>query len=102
MILLETRIQQLFFDELHVLFGGPDEIDSLEVHEFFGRIIYLLYEIDVVLVEFGLGVYDGDDAGCLPIQEERLHLRYLRKDGVEVVFGNGQQIVLLSGFLPLH
>ena len=62
MVLFEMGIHDFLLDEIDVFFVGPYEVDGFEVHEFFSDVLYLLYEIDIVFVEFGLGVDDGDDA----------------------------------------
>ena len=72
-----------------VVFGRSDEEDSLEMHKFFLDVLYLLDEIDIVFVQFGLGVDDGDDTRGLGVKDESFHFGDLAENGVEVVLGNG-------------
>ena len=72
-VLFEVRILELLPQEDNVLFGGSHEIDGLEVHQFFLDVLDLLYEVDIVFIEFGLSVDDGDDSRGLTVQDEGLH-----------------------------
>jgi len=62
MILFKMRTGDFLFNLGDVFFIWPHKIDSLEVHELFSDVLNLLDEVDIVLVEFGLRVDDGDDA----------------------------------------
>jgi hypothetical protein len=72
-VLFEVRILELLSQEDNILFGGSDEIDGLEVHQFFLDVLDLLYEVNIVFIEFGLSVDDGDDSRGLAVQDEGLH-----------------------------
>ncbi len=84
------RVGDFLFEELYVVLDGPDEVDGLEVHQFLPDIFDLLDEVDVILVEFGLCVDDGDDAGGLMVEDESLHLGDVSENVVEVVLGDRQ------------
>lgn len=80
------------FEEVDVFFGGADEVDALEVREAFLDVLDLLDEVDVIFVELGLGVDDRNDAGGLVIEDQSLHLGDFRKQGVEVVLRDRQDV----------
>lgn len=95
-VLLEVRVGDFLLQQLYVVLGGSHEVDCLQVHQFLPHIFDLLDEIHVILVQFGLRIDDGYDARGFRIEDESLHLRNLPEDSIEVVLGNGQQVVLFS------
>ena len=61
MVLFEVRILDLVFEERDILLGWSDEINTFEMHQFLPYIFYLLYEVDIILIQLGLSVHDRDD-----------------------------------------
>ena len=57
------------------------------MHKFLLDVLYFLDEIDIIFVQFRLGVNNGDNAGGLGIEDEGFHFSNLAKNGVEVVLG---------------
>lgn len=68
--------------------------------EFLCFLVDPLHEINVVFVEFALSINYGDDAWCLVVEQEGLHVWNIRKDARKVVLGDRQQIVV--GGFALH
>ena len=61
-VFLEMRLLQRLSQKDEVVFGGSDEENSLQMHQLFLNVLYFLDEIDIVFVQFGLRVNNGDDA----------------------------------------
>ena len=61
-VFLEMRLLQRLSQKYEVVFGGSDKENSLQMHQLFLDVLYFLDEIDIVFVQFGLRVNNGDDA----------------------------------------
>ena len=61
-VFLEMRLLQRLSQKDEVVFGRSDKEDSLQMHQLFLDVLYFLDEIDIVFVQFGLRVNNGDDA----------------------------------------
>jgi hypothetical protein len=58
MILLKSWLFELIDDHLHVFNCRPDKVNRFEMKKFLCGFFYLLNQVNIVLIEFGLCVND--------------------------------------------
>ena len=56
MVLLESGFFDFFEEELKILLTRSYKIQGFQMSQFFSGILYFLNEIDIIFIEFGLGV----------------------------------------------